>query len=280
MREEPMVRADGLGVCYRLDMNRTTSLKEWTVRAVRRQNQYRQFWAVRDVSFQVRRGEVLGIIGHNGAGKSTLLKTVAGLLEPAEGHVQCHGRIVPLLELGSGFDPELTGRENIELNGAVLGYTKKYIRQHYDDIVDFSELGEFIHEPIKTYSSGMTARLAFSIATMVRPEILIVDEILAVGDSHFQKRSYERMKQLMTSGTTVLYVSHSIADVRKICTRAIWLDHGRLRGCGPGDEVRDAYEAYTAHPAAMEEAGITRPDTMDYALLSSREHDEERGSEA
>ena len=173
-----------------------------------------------------KKGEVLGIIGHNGAGKSTLLKVISGILKPTEGKLEVHGNIVPMLELGSGFDTDLTGRENIFLNGAILGYSEQYLKDRYDDIVAFSELGKFIEIPIRNYSSGMLMRLAFSIATVVQPEILIVDEILAVGDADFQAKSKARMMELMQGGATVLFVSHSLDQIREMCNRVLWLEHG------------------------------------------------------
>lgn len=203
---------------------------------------YKEFWALKDVSFSVRPGEVLGIIGRNGAGKSTILKVISGILKPTEGAVEVRGNIVPMLELGSGFDFDLTGRENIYLNGSILGYSRKFLDEKYDAIVDFSELGEFIEMPIRNYSSGMMMRLAFSIATVVNPEILIVDEILAVGDEAFQRKSRQRMLELMGGGTTVLFVSHSLDQVREMCDRVLWLDHGQVKMLGETKEVCDAYQ--------------------------------------
>ncbi|NLH01734.1 MAG: ABC transporter ATP-binding protein, partial [Clostridiales bacterium] len=181
------------------------------------------------------------IIGSNGAGKSTLLKVISGIITPASGKVTCYGNVVPMLELGSGFDMDLTGRENIFLNGAVLGYSKEYLKSKYEEILDFSELGQFIDVPIRNYSSGMLMRLAFSVATMVNPEILIVDEILAVGDEAFQAKSRDRMKKLMSGGTTVLFVSHSLEQIRQMCDRVVWLDHGQVKMIGKAAEVCDQY---------------------------------------
>lgn len=239
--DETVIRVENLGIRFRMDKNKTTNFKEYMVRALKRQNVYTDFWALRNLNFEVRRGEVIGIIGHNGAGKSTLLKTISRIIEPTEGSIERQGRIVPMLELGSGFDYELTGMENVYLNGAVLGFTRKFIKEHYQEIVDYSEIGDFISMPLKTYSSGMIARLAFSIATMVKPEILIVDEILAVGDEKFQEKSYQRMMTLMQGGTTVLFVSHNIKQIRQMCSRVLWLDHGKMRMCGDADTVCDAY---------------------------------------
>ena len=191
----------------------------------------------------MKRGEIFGVIGRNGAGKSTLLKVVSGIYKPTSGKAVSAGRIAPMLELGSGFDQELSGHDNIFLNGAILGFSEDFLKEKYDEIVAFSELGEFIHQPIKTYSSGMMMRLAFSVATIVEPEILIVDEILAVGDASFQQKSRARMLELMQGGTTVLFVSHSMSQIREMCDRVLWLDHGTVKMVGPTQEVCDAYEA-------------------------------------
>ena len=199
------------------------------------------FYAVRDLSITVPRGEILGIIGHNGAGKSTLLKLLSGIIRPTRGTVQIFGRIAPMLELGSGFDVELSGRENVMLNGAILGYSESFLKRMYDEIVDYSELGEFIHMPLKTYSSGMVARLAFAVATVVSPDILIVDEILSVGDERFQRKSHQRMMELMSGGATVLFVSHDIEQIRSMSHRVLWMDHGQMKMLGNADEVCTAY---------------------------------------
>ena len=242
MSDDLMIRVDHVGVCYRMDLNRNTNLKEFVIHALKRQNQYRTFWALKDVSFDVRRGEVMGIVGANGAGKSTLLKVVSGIIRPTEGRATHRGRIIPMLELGSGFDMDLTGRENIYLNGAILGYSKAQLDGKCEAIIDYSELGDFIHMPLKTYSSGMLARLAFSIASVIEPEVLIVDEILAVGDESFQQKSRRRMTELMSGGTSVLFVSHSIGQIREVCSRAMWLEHGEVRMIGGVGEVCDAYQ--------------------------------------
>ena len=239
--DDTVIKVDNLGICFRMDRNKTTNLKEYVVRALKRQNAYDEFWALRNVSFEVKKGEVLGIIGHNGAGKSTLLKAISRIIEPTEGSIERKGNIVPMLELGSGFDYELTGAENIYLNGAVLGYTKQFIDENYQAIIDYSEIGDFIRMPLKTYSSGMIARLAFSIATMVKPEILIVDEILSVGDEGFQRKSHNRMMELMMGGTTVLFVSHSIAQIRQMCTRVLWIEHGKAQKFGETNAICDMY---------------------------------------
>lgn len=238
---EKIIEVSHISMGFKMDMNKVSSLKEWVVTWLKGQSNYQTFWALKDVSFEVNKGEVVGIIGRNGSGKSTLLKIISGLFRPSEGEISVRGRIVPMLELGSGFDPELTGRENVFLNGAILGYTEAFLKEQFDDILEFSELGEFIDMPLKTYSSGMMMRLAFSVATIVQPEILIVDEILAVGDEAFQRKSRAKMLELMGGGTTVLYVSHSLDQIRELCNRVIWLDHGKVVMQGEASEVCDAY---------------------------------------
>jgi len=221
--------------------DRIKSMKEYLVQLVKGKIQYEEFWALKDVSFEVRKGEVLGIIGHNGAGKSTLLKVISGILKPTEGSVQVNGVIAPMLELGSGFDFDLTGRENVFLNGAILGYSEQFLKEKYEEITAFSELGQFIDVPLRNYSSGMVARLAFSIATVMRPDVLIVDEVLSVGDAEFQEKSKKRMLELMGGGTTVLFVSHSIQQIREMCSRVIWLERGEMKMIGAALEVCSAY---------------------------------------
>lgn len=237
-----MIKAEHVSVKYLMTYDRIKSMKEYLVQLVKGKIQYEEFWALKDVSFEVKKGEVLGIIGHNGAGKSTLLKVISGILKPTEGSVQVNGTIVPMLELGSGFDFDLTGRENVFLNGAILGYSEQFLKEKYEEIVAFSELGQFIDVPLRNYSSGMVMRLAFSIATVVNPDVLIVDEILAVGDADFQEKSKKRMLELMGGGTTVLFVSHSLPQIREMCNNAIWLEHGQMRLCGDVQTVCDAYE--------------------------------------
>ena len=240
---DSIITVENVSMHFRMDKNRTTSLKEWVVSFLKGKQQYEEFHALENVTFDVKRGEIFGVIGRNGAGKSTLLKVVSGIYKPTSGKAVSAGRIAPMLELGSGFDQELSGHDNIFLNGAILGFTEDFLKQKYDEIVAFSELGEFIHQPIKTYSSGMMMRLAFSVATIVEPEILIVDEILAVGDASFQQKSRARMLELMQGGTTVLFVSHSMSQIREMCDRVLWLDHGTVKMVGPTQEVCDAYEA-------------------------------------
>lgn len=237
-----VIKVENVSMCFRLSADRISSIKEYTVRLLTRRLKYKKFWALRNVSFSVEKGEVIGIIGHNGAGKSTLLKVISGILKPTEGSVKVTGNIVPMLELGSGFDYDMTGRENIFLNGAILGYSKKFLQSKCQDIIDFSELGEFIDEPIRNYSSGMMMRLAFSIATVVEPEILIVDEILAVGDSDFQEKSKARMMELMSGGTTVLLVSHAISQIQELCDRVLWIEHGEVKKIGLTKAICEEYD--------------------------------------
>ena len=238
-----MIKAENVSVKYLMTYDRIQSMKEYLVQLVKGKIQYEEFWALRDVSFEVKKGEVLGIIGHNGAGKSTLLKVISGILKPTTGSVQVNGTIVPMLELGSGFDFDLTGRENVFLNGAILGYPEQFLKEKYGEIVEFSELGQFIDVPLRNYSSGMVMRLAFSIATVVQPDILIVDEILAVGDADFQEKSKRRMLELMGGGTTVLFVSHSLGQIQEMCDRVLWLEKGRLKMAGKTETVCAMYQA-------------------------------------
>lgn len=199
------------------------------------------FWALKDIDFRINKGDVVGIIGANGAGKSTLLKVVSGVYKPTTGTVEVNGKISPMIELGAGFDAELTARENIYLNGAILGYSKEFLENKFDDIVEFSELKDFLDVPIKNFSSGMVAKLAFSISTIVDPEVLIVDEILSVGDIKFQEKSKNKMMTMIKGGTTVLYVSHSIASIKELCSKVIWLDHGKIVKMGNAKEICDEY---------------------------------------
>ena len=242
MSKKTMIEVSDVTMRFRLNNDRILSLKEFVTTALRGKLQYNDFTALEHVSFTVEKGETLGLIGRNGAGKSTLLKVISGILKPTEGSVACHGNVVPMLELGSGFDMDLNGRENIFLNGAILGYSEEYLKSKYEEIVDFSELGQFIEVPIRNYSSGMLARLAFSVASVVNPEILIVDEILSVGDAGFQEKSRKRMLELMGGGTTVLFVSHGLDQIREMCNRVVWLEHGRIKMIGRAQEVCDAYE--------------------------------------
>lgn len=237
-----MIEVDDVTMRFLMNADKVMALKDFAVAALRGKLKREEFTALNHVSFTVKQGETIGLIGHNGAGKSTMLKVISGILRPTEGSVNCYGGIVPMLELGSGFDFDLTGRENIFLNGAILGYSEEFLNDKYEEIVAFSELGEFIDMPIRNYSSGMLARLAFSVASEVQPDILIVDEILSVGDANFQQRSRERMMELMGGGTTVLFVSHSLDQIREMCGRVVWLEHGQVQMIGETEAVCDAYE--------------------------------------
>lgn len=241
---DSIITVENVSMHFRMDKNHTTSLKEWVVSFLKGKQQYEEFHALENVTFDVKRGEIFGVIGRNGAGKSTLLKVVSGIYKPTSGKAVSAGRIAPMLELGSGFDPEMTGRENIILNGSILGYSQEHLEKRIDEIIAFSELGDFIDVPVKTYSSGMTTRLAFAVATAVEPEILIVDEILSVGDEAFQRKSFARMMELMSHGATVLFVSHALAQIRKLCDTVIWIDKGKIRMMGDVDDVCNAYELF------------------------------------
>lgn len=230
-----------VGVRYRVPSERIGTFKEYLIRRIQRKVFNRDFWALRNVDLEIQRGEVFGLIGNNGAGKSTLLKLVARVLKPTEGRVWVKGRVAPLLEFGAAFHPELTGRENVFLNGALLGYSHQQMEEKFDRIVAFAELADFIDAPMRTYSSGMWARLGFAVATDVHPDILIVDEVLAVGDEGFQQKSFARLMEFRDQGTTILFVSHSMPLIESLCHRAAWIDHGNLRACGPAKEVIQAY---------------------------------------
>lgn len=238
---EHIIEVNDVTMAFTLANDKITSLKEFTVKLLKRQLKFNKFESLKHVSFYVEKGEVVGLIGHNGAGKSTMLKIISGILKPTEGSVNVKGNIVPMLELGSGFDMDMSGRENIYLNGAILGYSKKFLDEKYNDIVTFAELEEFIDVPIRNYSSGMIARLAFSIASAVNPEILIVDEILSVGDMNFQQKSFDRMQQMMSGGTTVLLVNHNVDVIKKMCNRVVWIEKGEVVKFGDAESVCDEY---------------------------------------
>ena len=242
MGKEALI-VDNVSMKFNLSSEKVDNIKEYIIKSIKHQISYDEFWSLRNVSFTMNKGERMGILGLNGAGKSTLLKVISGVYKPTEGKVIRHGKVVPLLELGAGFDQQYTGKENIFLYGTVLGYTKGYLEEKHDEIVEFSELGKFIDVPIKNYSSGMKSKLGFSIATIANPDILILDEVLSVGDAKFRKKSEAKIMQLMEGGTTVLFVSHSLAQVRRICDRAMILDHGTLKAIGGIDEISNQYEA-------------------------------------
>ncbi|MBS4932624.1 MAG: ABC transporter ATP-binding protein [Clostridiales bacterium] len=243
MREQ-MLSINHVTMNFRMVNDKIDSLKEYIVKLLQGKLVYNKLTVLDDITFSVEKGEVIGIIGRNGAGKSTLLKIISGVLQPTSGQVETFGNIVPMLELGAGFDAELSGKENIYLNGAILGYSEQFLNEKFDEIVEFSELGNFIEMPIRNYSSGMMARLAFSIATVVNPEILIVDEILSVGDVGFQNKSRARMMELMGGGTTVLFVSHSLNQIREMCSRVVWLENHKIYLMGETQSVCDAYQKF------------------------------------
>ena len=236
-----MVDVDHVTIRFNLANQKVDNLKEYVIRMMKKELMFQEFLAVKDVSFQVRQGEACAIVGNNGSGKSTILKAISGIIRPYKGSIRVNGRIAPLIELGAGFDGNLTARENIFLNGCILGHSEKYMQEHFEEIVDFAELWDFLDSPIKNYSSGMKARLGFAVATAADPDLLIVDEILAVGDIKFKRKCQERIAKMRENGTTLLYVSHSMAEVKKLCTNAVWLDKGVLRMCGSTDEVCAAY---------------------------------------
>lgn len=231
-----------VGMKFNLSKEKVDNIKEFVIKLLKRELHYNEFWALKDISFKVEQGDRVGVLGLNGAGKSTLLKIISGVFKPTEGTITVDGKIVPLLELGAGFDRQYTGGENIFLYGTVLGYSREFLKEKYNEIVEFSGLGEFIDVPIKNYSSGMRARLGFSIATIVDPEILILDEVLSVGDRKFKKKSLKKIKSMMSSNVTVLFVSHNTDQIREICNKAILLEHGRLIAKGDVNEVCDYYE--------------------------------------
>ena len=238
---EYAVEVNNVTIRFNMASEKVDNLKEYVIKLIKKELIFQEFLAVKDVSFKVKKGEAWALIGVNGSGKSTMLKAISGILKPYKGSITVNGEVAPLIELGAGFDPNLTARENIYLNGTVLGHSKKYMDEHFDESVDFAELWDFLDTPIKNFSSGMTARLGFSVATMVAPDILICDEILAVGDYLFQQKCMERMNRMLSGGTTLLFVSHTIDTVRKLCDHAIWLDHGVAKMAGEVNEVCDAY---------------------------------------
>ena len=237
-----MINIDNVSMKFNLGIEKDFSIKQAFVNLFTgKKKKKEEFWALKNVSFNVGKGEVVGLIGSNGAGKSTLLKVVSGVMKPTTGKVDVKGVISPMIELGAGFDGNLTARENIYLNGSILGYSKKFLDEKFDEIVEFSELKDFLEVPVKNFSSGMTAKLAFSIATIVNPEILIVDEILSVGDIKFQEKSKKKMMEMIKGGTTVLYVSHSLQSIKDLCTKVVWLEHGKVVKIGETTKICDAY---------------------------------------
>lgn len=243
MEQEIVIKLEQVTVRFNLAKEKVDNLKEYVVRLFRHELLFQEFLALKNVSLEIKKGESWGLIGHNGAGKSTMLKLICKILKPYQGTVSVSGTISPLIELGAGFDLEMTARENIHLNGAVLGISEIFIKEHFDEIVDFAQIREFLDVPLKNYSSGMIARLGFAVATIVKPDILIVDEVLSVGDFAFQKKCEERMAQMRENGATLLYVSHSIDSVRALCQKAVWLEHGSVRMQGDAGLVCDAYIA-------------------------------------
>lgn len=245
MRDDVAISVQDVTMSFNLNKEKVDNLKEYVIKLVSHKLEYKKFYALQNISFDVKKGEHLAILGFNGAGKSTLLKTIVGVYKPSSGKVEKQGVIAPLLELGAGFDPNYSGKENIFLYGAILGYTREYIQSKYDEIVEFSELGNFINVPLKNYSSGMRARLGFSIATAVEPDVLILDEVLSVGDAKFRTKSLKKVQSMFEKGVTVLFVSHSIEQVKAICDTAILLDHGKIIAKGNVDEVSDIYDQMT-----------------------------------
>lgn len=242
MENNSIITVENVSMKFNLASEKFDNLKEYFIKTIKRQVSYNEFWALQDVSFEVKRGESIGLIGLNGSGKSTMLKTIAGVLKPTKGKVTVYGTIAPLIELGAGFDMDLSAHENIFLNGAILGYDRKQMEGFYEDIVEFSELRDFLHVPVKNFSSGMVSRLAFAIATIGTPDILIVDEVLSVGDFRFQQKCQDRIQNMRSQGTTILFVSHSIAQVQDVCDKVVWLEKGHLKMQGPSKEICPIYE--------------------------------------
>ena len=242
MEQETIINVEHVSMRFNLSSEKFDSFKEYVIKSLKKQVSYDEFWALKDVSFEVKRGDSLGLIGLNGSGKSTMLKTIAGVLKPTKGTVTVGGNIAPLIELGAGFDMDLTARENVFLNGALLGYNRAQMEAQYEDIVEFSELRDFMDVPVKNISSGMVSRLALAIATIGIPDILIVDEVLSVGDFRFQEKCEARIQNMKDQGTTILFVSHSIEQVKKICNKVVWLDHGVLKMFGDAQEICSIYE--------------------------------------
>lgn len=246
-----MLSVENVKIQYKMGDFKDIGLKEWVMRHLTHTFEVRQFMAVDDVTFEVEKGELVGIIGSNGAGKSTLLKAVAGIMEPTSGVIQRGGRVSALLELASGFDGNLSVKENTFLRGAMLGYSKAFMKEKYSEIIDFAELQDFEDRPFKQLSSGMQSRLAFSIASLVQPDILILDEVLSVGDGAFQEKSAQKMMEIINNGAATLFVSHSASQIRELCSKVLWLDHGKKIAYGPTDEICDRYEEFLLHEAKL-----------------------------
>nr|WP_315045544.1 ABC transporter ATP-binding protein [uncultured Leptotrichia sp.] len=237
-----MIELKNVSLKYNMNKEKIFSFKEYIIKLIKNELNYEEFWALKDINLKIEKGEVVGLVGFNGAGKSTLLKIISQIIEPTTGIVKVNGRISPLIELGTGFDFDLTARENIYLNGYILGYNKKFIDKNFTEIVEFAELNEFIDVPLKNFSSGMVARLGFSISTIVKPDILIVDEILSVGDFKFQEKSLNKIKSMIKDGVTVLMVSHSIDQIEKMCDRVVWLENGSIKKIGLTSEICKEYK--------------------------------------
>ena len=236
------IEVENVGMKFNMSSEKVDDLKDYIIKLIKRQLIYKEFWALKDISFKVKKGDRVGILGLNGAGKSTLLKVISGVLKPTEGQVKRNGTIAPLLELGAGFDKQYTGSENIFLYGAMLGYSKAFLSEKYDEIVKFSEIGDFINVPVKNYSSGMKSRLAFAVATIVEPDILILDEVLSVGDAKFRKKSTNKIKKMIDNNVTVLFVSHSIEQLLEVCNKAVLLENGHLVKYGAADKIAELYQ--------------------------------------
>jgi ABC-2 type transport system ATP-binding protein len=243
--QEPIIKVENVSMMFNLNNEKIDNMKEYIIKLITRKLHFSEFWAIKDISFTVNKGERLGVLGLNGAGKSTLLKVMAGVMKPTKGKIEIHGVIAPLLELGAGFDMNYSGKENIFLYGATMGFSRKFVQTKYDYILDFSELHDFIDVPVKNFSSGMRARLGFAIATAVEPQILILDEVLSVGDAKFRIKSEAKITSMFERGITVIFVSHNTDQVRRICNKAILLEKGRIIAQGTADEVCDIYDVIT-----------------------------------
>jgi len=240
--QENIIEVEHVSMHFNLMEEKVDNIKEYIVRLIKGNLLYNDFVALDDISFTVQKNDLLGIVGLNGAGKSTILKILAGVFTPTSGKVKVNGMVAPLIEVGAGFDPELTAKENIFLNGLILGYSKKFLKEHFDEIIDFAELENFVHVPVKNFSSGMYARLGFSIATAVKPDILIVDEVLAVGDFHFYQKCERRIAEMIKNGVTIIMVSHDIGMIERLCTKLLWLEHGKIKAFGDKDKICEQYK--------------------------------------